>query len=69
MKVGHISSDGESRENVSRGGVAHIRGDGADDLDAFGFCRVDHGAAAHTIDGDTVDEVRVTPLLAGADGS
>lgn len=67
MEMGNILRDGESRQDISGGAVAHVGRDSSDKLDSFGINGIDNRATADSVDGDPVNEVGM--LTSSADVS
>ena len=63
--MGNVPRHRKARKRFTSRAIAHVCGDGADDLDAVSLGRVDEGPIAYTVDCYTVDEIGVAPLLVG----
>ena len=57
MKVGDILCDGETRQGVASGSIAHVSGDGADKLNSVSIVGVDDRASADPVYRNPVDEI------------
>src|SRR5712664_258639 len=67
MKIGNISGDGQPRKSLSRGPVAYVRRDAANDLYSLSLGRVRNGPTANAIYCHSINQVSVPPLLPSTD--
>ena len=69
MEVRNILSNGETGQRCARDFITDVSRDSSDNVDASGFRQIQDRSATHAIDGNSVNEVGVSPLLASADVS
>ncbi len=67
MKVRNITGNRKSRKRLAGRAVADVSGNAADNLNALGVSRINYGASANPVDSDTVNEIRMSPVLTSAD--
>ena len=67
MEVGNISRNRQTGESLSSSSVADIRRDATYDLHALCPSGIHNGAAAHSVDCHSVDQIGMPPFLASAD--
>ena len=67
MEVRHVLGDSEAGQYFACSSVCAVGRDGSDDLNSFRSGEMEHRAATHAIDSNSVDEVSVPVLLTGAD--
>src|SRR5690242_10288916 len=63
MEMSHIGGYGETGEGVAGGSVWEVCRDSPDDLYPFFICPQENGTTTNPIYGNTIDQVRVLPIL------